>query len=315
MSEKINWHEYFENNSWAWINEAYENADYTYPVGFHRLRVLKKIMSKYDLKDKKCLDIGCGGGDISLFLAHEGAVVDGIDMTDNMIKIANERKANLAPAIQDRIHFYKENVKKLSKKISDNKYDYIIAFGLIGYIDSDREFLEIIENLTYKNTHLIISCRNRLFNISSVTPNTVNEIDNGNAINLIREINTCYRKPLSSNKSREFLNKVEEGVNNIKKIVNDWQEEYKIEYDDNLMGVPKMQPRSSTPNEINMVASNFGFKSVGLYGIHPHLLLPRMNRMLPPAVFNILSDALTVFEDEPISLVYSSVFINDLVKE
>ena len=314
MNEKVNWHKFFENNSKEWVSGAYERSDYTYPVGLQRLRVLRKIMSKYDLKGKYCLDIGCGGGDISLFLAQEGAVVDGIDMTDNMLKIANERKASLSTTTQANVNIYKENITNLSERITANKYDYIIAFGLIGYIDSDRKFLEIVSNLAHENTHLIISCRNRLFNMSSITSNTVNEIENGSAIRLIKEIDGYYKNPLPGEKTQEFIKKMEAGLQNINSIVEDWQSEYKYKNDE-FMGVNRIQPRSSTPVEINEEAGNFGFKSVGMYGIHPHLFLPRMNKMFPPAVFNILSDALTAYEDEPISLVYSSVFIDDLVKE
>ena len=49
---------------------------------------LSFIKSSVNIKGKKILDVGCGGGILSESLANEGADVTGIDQGDRVIKIA-----------------------------------------------------------------------------------------------------------------------------------------------------------------------------------------------------------------------------------
>ena len=49
---------------------------------------LNFIKSSVNIKGKKILDVGCGGGILSESLANEGADVTGIDQGDRVIKIA-----------------------------------------------------------------------------------------------------------------------------------------------------------------------------------------------------------------------------------
>ena len=70
-----------------------------------------------------------------------------------------------------------------------------------------------------------------------------------------------------------------------------------------------------SPREFVTIAKEAGFQNLGLYGVHPHLLVPKMNTLLPPQLFNNISDSLCVFEDLPISLTWSSVFIAVFQKE
>src|SRR4051812_20724999 len=46
-------------------------------------------------RGQTALDIGCGAGDVSLFLADQGMDVLGIDINEKAIEIANRRVANM----------------------------------------------------------------------------------------------------------------------------------------------------------------------------------------------------------------------------
>ncbi len=307
------WHDYFEHMGQGWVHNAYSHEGYNYPVGYHRLRILEKILKSYDLEGKRVLDIGCGGGEISLYLASLGAVVDGVDMTETMLEIANERRHRLEKAVQEKIHFHLcefHSVKNFLKR----KYDFVIAFGLIGYLESDALFFETVRELSHTQSILILSCRNRLFNITSVTSNTVKEIHQGDAIRLIEEIDRCWKKEIPVQKQMDFVQSIKAAASKLKEwpdyVVSSESEEGK-----ELPGTGERQPRQSTPDSLEADAKVYGFYKKRIFGVHPHLLLPRLNKKLPPAVFNILSDALCVLEDEPVSLVYSSVFVVEMVKE
>lgn len=307
---------YFNKFSEEWIAGAYSQSDYNYPVGYHRLRVLLKAISNENLNGKKVLDIGCGGGDISFSLAERGADVIGIDMSDSMLDTANGRKKKMPEDIKNKIQFYKENILELSEGIKKQKFDYIIAFGLIGYLESDAQFFEIITQLSKQNTVLFLSCRNELFNITSVSDNTIREINTGNALDLIDEINMYYEKEISCEKSRMFLNELSRSLNHLDGLnFTGCYEENKDIQNDNLKDTKQITlARQSTPESLRKTAMEYNFDFCKYWGIHPHLLLPKFNKKLPPKVFNILSDALCVFEDDDISLIWSSVFIGKFEK-
>lgn len=304
---------YFAKNNKEWIAGAYETGNYNYPVGKHRLRILKKILDGCDIKGKRVLDIGCGGGDITFLLASMGGNVQAIDMSETMLETCKQRLEAEHPELNGEISFSREDIKSLSNKITDEKYDLIVAFGLIGYLDSDEQFFEIIEGISKTNTRLILSCRNELFNMTSISDNTKREINSRNAIKLIDEIDALYNEPLSKEKCCEFMTRLKNALEHIEEL-GDLQivEETVSKGND---GVGEIQPRQSTPKGITNTASAFGWINNGYHGVHPHLLLPRLNHKLPTQVFNILSDALCTFEDDDISLIWSSVFIAEFVKK
>lgn len=309
MDKSKQYKEWFDNNNKDWLLGAYGPTDYDYPVGQHRLRILMNAIAENELTGKSILDIGCGGGDISYALAGKGANVIGIDMSDNMLEVANHRKESEYADLTGSVCFRKENILDLSDDIAKRKFDYIVAFGLIGYLESDGQFFEIVKELSHEGTILFVSSRNELFNMTSISPNTVKEINDGNAIELINEIDQYYAAEIPEDKSRQFLNEMEKALS----VIRDRKpsdETKEIHIDEKAM---LSFARQSTPRKLADVAKNYQFKLCQYWGVHPHLLLPRINRKLPPQVFNILSDALCVFEAEDISLVWSSVFIGKFI--
>lgn len=314
MDER-DWRNYFEDNATDWIKGAYDDGKYTYPVGYHRLRILKKVIKRYNLKDKKVLDIGCGGGDISFYMASKGAFVDGIDMSSSMLKIVTERRDSLPKEEQERLSFHQMEFHDIPAKMGNKKYDCIVAFGLIGYLESDAAFFEIISSVCHLGTVLLVSCRNRLFNISSVTNNTITEIEEGYATKLIEEIDTYYQEDIPIEKIIHFIDNIKVVARKIdaKKMVKHMEPSEKDKK--TFHGADRMLARQSTPVSFSRDASHNGFIVKHFFGVHPHLLLPRLNIKLPPTLFNLLSDVLCAFEEEKISLIWSSVFIAELVKQ
>lgn len=303
---------YFVESNKEWLADAYQVGNYNYPVGMHRLRLLKKIISKYDIKQKKVLDIGCGGGDISFYLASQGALVTGIDMSDSMLATCEKRLKDNYSEFSNSLKFYKENVKQLNERITKEKYDFIIAFGLIGYLDSDDDFFKIVTPILNNNGKIIISCRNELFNMTSISNNTKREIKNNNANKLIDEIDELYKENLEIEKCRKFISELRKALDCIE-ASNKFEIIPEVENPEGIFD--DLQPRQSTPKGISAVAEKFGFNCVHFYGVHPHLLLPRFNKKLPTQIFNMLSDSLCVFEEDNISLIWSSVFIGEFVKK
>ncbi len=309
MNKSEQYEKWFNRHNEDWLTGAYGHTDYDYPVGQHRLRILLKAIENEEITGKKVLDIGCGGGDISFVLADKGADVIGIDMSDNMLNEANHRKNAKYTNLKGTVDFKKENVLELSEKIAQKKFDYIIAFGLIGYLESDDRFFKIVKELSHEGTVLFLSCRNELFNMTSISENTITEINQGNAIKLIDEIDKYYEKELPEEKSQQFLQELGESLTLVSQLPS-LPVGRELDIDEKAM---LSFARQSTPENLKNTAAEYSYKFCRYWGVHPHLLLPRLNKKLPPQVFNILSDALCVFEDEDISLIWSSVFIGKFI--
>lgn len=308
MNKSQQYKEWFDEYNEDWLTGAYEEKDYNYPVGYHRLRILLNALKMDNMQGKKVLDIGCGGGDISFALAQKGANVIGIDMSDSMLQVANQRKGKLGKTLNGTIEFRKEDIQILSDSVKKEKFDYIIAFGLIGYLESDEQFFEIIKSLSKRNTVLFLSCRNELFNVTSISSNTIEEINKGNILNLIQEIDEYYEKEITNEKSQQFLAELSNSIKMINNLepIGSRQEKAEMRIDESKM---ISFARQSTPKELKTIAAKYNYNFCQYWGVHPHLLLPKFNKKLPPKIFNMLSDALCVFESEDISLIWSSVFI------
>ena len=119
-----------------------------------RFDYLKK---KIHLKKKKILDIGCGIGILSEKLAIHGGFVTAIDKSKQLIDIAkrNSVKKNLS------INYINKDFKIFIKE-NKEEFDIIILMELIEHLDNKSEIINIFNNISHKNTHLILSslCKN-----------------------------------------------------------------------------------------------------------------------------------------------------------
>lgn len=113
------------------VNTYDEIQELWYAWLFSRLHfiVAKEIIKKYN--PKTVLDVGCGTGFQSFLHATAGASVVGIDITEGLVKVANqkslnfkpEKKINLFPSYYDFVERYNQLIGALlSKEITGNQY-------------------------------------------------------------------------------------------------------------------------------------------------------------------------------------------------
>jgi len=305
---------FFEKNAESWIANGYYDDGYNYPVGYHRMRIIKKILASYK-KNLKIVDLGCGGGNISFSLASEGHEVVGVDQSNSMIEICKcvlkEQEIN----IQNNVKFYNRSI--FDNGLEEEKYDIVIAMGVIGYLDDDDILFNEIKRLLKPGGVFLVSCRNRLFNMQSVTHRTINEINNGKSINLINELSSLSKQvPIST---------VNSMVKKLKTIAKEIPEH--LSYDKGNMKKPaekrannpsykiELDPRQHTPKDLENNAINHKLSIKSFHGVHPHLINPEVNKLLPPKIFNMMSSILEPLEEHPVSLTWSSVFIAEIQKK
>jgi SAM-dependent methyltransferase len=70
------------------------------------------------------LELGCGTGRVAIPLAKAGFNVTGLDLSDSMIEIFNEKLKNVPEQIRNRVRLLKGSMSSFS---FDQKYDLIIA--------------------------------------------------------------------------------------------------------------------------------------------------------------------------------------------
>ena len=300
--------EYFENNARHWIIGGYDDSAYNYPTATHRVRIVSKYISSLNKKGLKIADLGCGGGNLAFRLAGDGHNVLGIDQSRKMIEIAENSLKKLPKKLRARVQFLRREIGR--KMMPDKKFDVVTAMGLIGYLPDDRILFKIAGDLLKPNGYLLVSVRNRLFNMKSISFRTEKEIKNKNALKLIKELGGLYNQ-VSLKDANRFVRNLKEAVSGFsentafdKKSARSPLEKHGL-----ITPILKSEPRQSTPEELKKAASKCGFKYKAYYGVHPHLLDPALNKMLPPQLFNKISDCLGAFEHLPMSLAWSSVFM------
>jgi 2-polyprenyl-6-hydroxyphenyl methylase/3-demethylubiquinone-9 3-methyltransferase len=119
------------------------------------LRV-KYIHELSNLKGKKVLDVGCGGGILSESMTKLGAEVTGIDQSEIAIKIASlhSKENNL------NINYKLLNIEDLVKK-NNQKFDVITCLEMIEHVPNPESIIHCCNELLAENGSIFISTINR----------------------------------------------------------------------------------------------------------------------------------------------------------
>lgn len=93
------------------------------------------------LKDKKILDVGCGGGILSEGLARIGAVVTGIDASKELIDLAEAHKSYDPRIANNQPAYINETVEEHINQRS-NYYDCVVASEVIEHVNNKEIFVK-----------------------------------------------------------------------------------------------------------------------------------------------------------------------------
>lgn len=123
-------------------------------------RMIMKFLG--DIKDKEILDLGCGLGESSVYLALKGAKVTACDASEGMLevtkKLAEKRSVSLSF-----LQAYSDNLSKLA----DESFDIVYAANLLHHVEIEKTLSEVKRVL--KNNGIFVSwdplAHNPLINI------------------------------------------------------------------------------------------------------------------------------------------------------
>jgi SAM-dependent methyltransferase len=93
------------------------------------------------LDGRRILDVGCGSGRYSVELAMAGAEVLGIDFSEEMLLMANERAAEAE--VSDRVEFLAGDFIDWAEK-DNERYDVAFAMGVLDYVDDAPAFIRMM---------------------------------------------------------------------------------------------------------------------------------------------------------------------------
>lgn len=306
---------YFDENAIVWLSDAYFEGEYSYPVGFHRVRIVINIIKKrFGLKNLNLIDLGCGRGDLCIAEAQLGYNATGVDQSEKMISIANGSRISLSADVSSKIKFICGDFDQVN--LPNDTYDVATSLGVIGYLPDDDSLFTIAKKILKPNGIFIVSCRNRLFNMFPTSKYTKMEIQEESALELIEEIEKLCQ-PIPNKKVEKFIESLKKNTGKISKELQQKEDISSMNKNNKseLVFKTTIEARQHTPKQLSIIAQKHGFITIGYYSVHPHLFIPKLNRLLPPKLFNRLSGCLEVFEDLPISLIWSSVFIGVFEKK
>lgn len=105
------------------------------------LEFTKTLIKKHETKGNKILDLGSGTGEMSIRLAKEGYQVTGVDYSDDMLSVADE-KARLAHAP---IQWVQQDLKSLS--VQDPADAAVSYFDVMNYITEINDLKLVFEHV------------------------------------------------------------------------------------------------------------------------------------------------------------------------
>lgn len=278
---------YFDDVAKDWFKRAYdpENKFLKFPTSKVRQNITISEMKRLNV-GKKVIDLGCGTGQLVIELLKEGYEVMGIDNAPNMIAEARKILIKEFPTTDSLKLFQIKDVLNLDEK---EKFDVVIAMGLLEYLEDDLTFFRIVKKLLDTRGYAFIECRNKLFNINSSNQYTLEAADSGDLKKLISQLDNIKKYSPTSIKQiwkiqKAIFEKIVKDVSNISEKQAEAQ--YEIPYTKEFPTT--MIRRQHTPKELEDILKKVGLnlKYVVYYHCHPYL--PRYEKLFP-TIFNRLA--------------------------
>lgn len=300
--------QYFNAHGSDWITAGYQTDGYNFPTAIDRVQKTLEILNNHlPDTDSEIVDLGCGNGHLCREIAQLGYRVIGVDRSDFMIDTAIKSLSAMPFGQRALVTHIKSDV--LKNGLENASADAVTAMGVIGYLTNDDLLFAEAARLLRSSGYFIVSCRNQLFNMVSISDHTSREIDEGTAKDLIEEIQALYSEIPTDDASR-FIRELARTSDKLAATPLQVSEPAKAESSSGSdFNLDTIEARQHTPKRLRLTAKAHGFEHLGDYGIHPHLLMAGLCQALPPHVFNILSSSLKALDHLPASLIWSSAFI------
>ena len=142
-----------------------------------------KIIDIDNIKNKKVLELGCGGGQCSIFLSKNGAICSGIDISEKQIQYA----IKLAEKNDIKIDYYVGSGESLSQ-FKDNEFDIVLSVFAMQYINNLDKCLSEVSRILKNGGRFIFSLDHPFYSV--ISPKTMKIEGNYNYSGLNETVKT-----------------------------------------------------------------------------------------------------------------------------
>ena len=115
------------------------------------------IEERSSVKDKKVLDVGCGGGILAEALSELGANVTGIDASENTIGVAKSHSRSIGSDVI----YIQNTIEEFISSHPNEKFDVITCLEMLEHVPSPNEIIKICSNLLKDDGNIFFSTINR----------------------------------------------------------------------------------------------------------------------------------------------------------
>ncbi|MBD3407876.1 MAG: methyltransferase domain-containing protein [Candidatus Lokiarchaeota archaeon] len=138
-------------NSWS---DAYDSKP-PWDVGHPQFAIVELVFNN-ELRPGKVLDLGCGTGQNTIFLAENGFDAIGVDISPEAISLARENAKEIGVSVGFRVG----DVLRLSRYFPAHSFDAIIDSGLFHILsDDDRwTYVRQIHRVLKENGRYYLLC-------------------------------------------------------------------------------------------------------------------------------------------------------------
>src|SRR5690606_1261725 len=107
------------------------------------------LLQRYCPQARQLLELGCGSGGHALKLVDKGMQLHGVDMSQDMLDMANAQKASLPEDQAARLHFSQSDIRQLQL---GRRFDSAMSlFHVISYLPTLEDILTVFDRV---NAHL-----------------------------------------------------------------------------------------------------------------------------------------------------------------
>lgn len=117
---------------------------------------LKYILNRADIKDKRVLDVGCGGGLLTEALAAAGARVTGIDMAEPSLKVAEAHLQHTGLHVE-----YRQDTAEHLAKTHAGHFHVVTCMELVEHVPDPASIVKACSELVRPGGDLFFSTINR----------------------------------------------------------------------------------------------------------------------------------------------------------
>lgn len=140
----------------------------------------RKLKLLGNVSGKRVLELGCGGGQVSIALARSGAICTGIDISSKQLEHAEEaaRKKKI------KVKFIKMSISDL-KKLKKGSYDIVISVFVLQYVKDLKQVLLSVKSVLKRGGIFVFSVDHPFY--ITIDPDTMKLSESYNKSGILTE--------------------------------------------------------------------------------------------------------------------------------